>query len=228
MLRDGHEAPSKGRSSRHHDCTTNPIIRLKDWWDHRTSTLNTRSFPICPESPGDMLRGCCDFLPSFPPRFVSFAWRYLGCTRLFRSSTAECTVEAWSWSPGISGRDCPRKRQDLPSSWGISIIRLHVFSPTPAGLLTPDHYGAAAWPPDPEVQRLPHLCLSTPNSMAFGLAVYASPGSLPHHDARLASGCWSGSTGWAFHPQDSAERFQICFLHLILLSQALLGAIGAT
>ena len=28
--------------------------------------------------------------------------------------------------------------------------------------------------------------------MAFGLAVYASPGSLPHHDARLAASCWSG------------------------------------
>ena len=45
----------------------------------------------------------------------------------------------------------------LPSSWGISIVRLHVFSPTPAGLLTPDHYGAAAWPLDPQVQRLPQM-----------------------------------------------------------------------
>ena len=51
----------------------------------------------------------------------------------------------------------PRRRQDLPSSWGISIVRLHVFLPTPAGLLTPDLYGAAAWPPDPRVQRLPRL-----------------------------------------------------------------------
>ena|GEM_PF-3797363 len=48
--------------------------------------------------------------------------------------------------------------------------------------------------------------------MAFGLAVYASPGSLPHHDARLASGRWSDATGRAFHPQGSYERFQICFL----------------
>ena len=70
--------------------------------------------------------------------------------------------------------------------------------------------------------------LSTLNSMAFGLAVYASPGSLPHHDARLASSCWSGSTGRASHPQGSDERFQSCELHLIPLSQALLGAIDAT
>ena len=70
--------------------------------------------------------------------------------------------------------------------------------------------------------------LSTLNSMAFGLAVYASQGGLPHHHARLASGRWSGATGRAFHPQGSDERFQSCFLHLILLSQALLGAMGAT
>ena len=54
------------------------------------------------------------------------------------------------------------KRQDLPSSWGISIVRLHVFLPTPAGLLAPDHYGAAAWPLDPQVQRLPQLVFRRP------------------------------------------------------------------
>jgi hypothetical protein len=89
-------------------------------------------------------------------------------------------------------------------------------------------HSAAAWPLVIERQRLPRQGLSTLNSMAFGLAVYASPGSLPPHDARLASGCWSGSTGRAFHPQGSTERFQISFLHLILLSQALLGAIDVT
>jgi hypothetical protein len=49
----------------------------------------------------------------------------------------------------------PRKRQDLTSSWGISIVRLHMFLPTPAGLLAPDHYSAAAWPLVCEQQRLP-------------------------------------------------------------------------
>ena len=33
----------------------------------------------------------------------------------------------------------PRKQQDLPSSWGTSIIRLPCSKPTPAGLLAPDH-----------------------------------------------------------------------------------------
>src|SRR3954452_20659366 len=37
--------------------------------------------------------------------------------------------------------------------------------------------------------------LSGLNRTAFDLAVYASQGWLPTHHARLASGCWSGSTG---------------------------------
>jgi len=49
----------------------------------------------------------------------------------------------------------PRKWQDLASSWGISIVRLHMFLPTPAGLRAPDHYSAAAWPLVCEQQRLP-------------------------------------------------------------------------
>ena len=36
--------------------------------------------------------------------------------------------EARSWSPGGSRRDVPRKRQELPSSWGTPIVRLPMFS----------------------------------------------------------------------------------------------------
>jgi hypothetical protein len=68
------------------------------------------------------------------------------------------------------------------------------------------------------------LTISELNSMAFGLAVYASQVWLPSHYARLASGRWSGATGRAFHPQGSDERFQSYIL--ILLSQAWLGAIS--
>ena len=34
---------------------------------------------------------------AIPPHFVSFAWRYLGCTRSFRSRADECAAKAWSW-----------------------------------------------------------------------------------------------------------------------------------
>ena len=100
--------------------------------------------------------------------------------------------------------------------------------PTPAGLFAPDQFSATAWPLNPQVQRLPRLGLSALNSMAFGLAVYASQCGLLQPHARLASGFWSRSTGRDFYPQGSDERFQSCRLHLILLSQALLGAMGAT
>ena len=89
-------------------------------------------------------------------------------------------------------------------------------------------YSAATWPLVCKKQRLPRLGLSALNSMAFGLAVYASWSELPQYHAKLASSCWSGSTGRGSHPQGSDERFQICKLHLIPLSQALLGAIAST
>ena len=60
--------------------------------------------------------------------------------------------------------------------------------------------------------KAPTKGLSTLNSMAFGLAVYASQCGLPTPHARLTSGRWSGATGRAFNPQDSAERFPSCFL----------------
>ena len=116
----------------------------------------------------------------------------------------------------------------LPSSWGTTIVRLHMFQSDAGRTACTRPYSAAAWPLVIERQRLPRLGLSTLNSMASGLAVYASQCGLLQHHARLASSCWSGSTGRAFHPHGSDERFQSCGLHLIPLAQALLGAIDVT
>ena len=66
--------------------------------------------------------------------------------------------------------------------------------------------------PGMQKAKAPTKGLSELNSMAFGLAVYASWSELPQYHARLASSCWSGSTGRDFHPQGSAERFQSCNL----------------
>src|SRR5206468_7792582 len=76
----------------------------------------------------------------------------------------------------------------------------------------PDHCSAVAWPLVCGKAKAPTKGLSALNSTAFGLAVYASQCGLPTPHARLASGRWSGATGRAFHPQDSAERFPSCFL----------------
>ena len=111
----------------------------------------------------------------------------------------------------------------LPSSWGTTIVRLHMFQSDAGRTACTRPYGAAAWPLVIERQRLPRLGLSTLNSMASGLAVYASQCGLLQHHARLASSCWSGSTGRAFRPQGSIERFQSCKLHLIPPSRAFLA-----
>ena len=97
-------------------------------------------------------------------------------------------------------------------------------SSTPAGLRAPDLVRSRSVAPAMKTAKAPcDLSISELNSMAFGLAVYASQCGLLQHHARLASSCWSGSTGQAFHPHGSTERFQSCELHLILLSQACLA-----
>src|SRR5262245_22778827 len=61
-------------------------------------------------------------------------------------------------------------------------------------------------------------------------AVYASSGGSPHPDARLASGCWPDSTGWALCPTGFLRKVSSCFLHLspfprLTLAQARVGLI---
>ena len=56
------------------------------------------------------------------------------------------------------------------------------------------------------------------NRTAFDLAVYASQGWSPTHHARLASGCWSGSTGRDWLP--AGFHLKGFKLPTILLSRA--------
>src|SRR5262249_53156730 len=100
-----------------------------------------------------------------------------------------------------------RRRQDLPGSWGTPIVcsPCSVDAGRIAGTRPWRCRGAA---PGIRKARAPTKGLSTLKSMAFGLAVYASQCGLPTPHARLDSSCWSDSTGRAFHPQGSDERFQ--------------------
>ena len=63
--------------------------------------------------------------------------------------------------------------------------------------------------------------------MAFGFAVYASQCGLLQPHARLASSCWSGSTGRDPYPQGSDERFQSCKATSHSPFPSLLGAIAS-
>ena len=53
--------------------------------------------------------------------------------------------------PGI----CRGANRVLPSSWGTTIVRLHMFQSDAGRTAAPDHCGAAAWPLNAQLQRLP-------------------------------------------------------------------------
>ena len=91
-------------------------------------------------------------------------------------------------------------------------MRLRHVPATPVGSRAPDRLRRATQAPATGRTRAPALGLSRFNHMALPLAVYASPRRLPAKDARLASGCWSGSTGRASNPQGPDERFRECVL----------------
>ena len=56
--------------------------------------------------------------------------------------------------------------------------------------------------------KAPTKGLSTLNSMAFGLAVYASQCGLLQRHARLATGCWLDFAGQVYLLLNPNERFQ--------------------
>lgn len=115
-----------------------------------------------------------------------------------------------------------RRRQDLPSSWGTPIAP-SPGSSTPAGPPASDRSRRRGSAPVAETSRAPALPLSRLNPPALVLAVYASPRRSPAQDARLASGCWSGSAGRARSAGFQREVSECSTSHPPLPS--LLGAI---
>ena len=146
---------------------------------------------------------------------------------LFRSQADEWAARAWSWSPGTPAGNCrgdsrisqvpgepqcsvchvPNRRRQDCSHQTTTVRQRGPWSSKGRGSRNWVFRRSIAWLSD---------SLSTLRRGRYLL------------DARLASSCWSGSTGRGSHPQGSDERFQICKLHFIRLSQALLGAIDAT
>ena len=90
--------------------------------------------------------------------------------------------------PGRPGVVCPvspagncRGDDRISQVPGEPPLSVCACSSTPAGLLAPDHLRSSSMAPATETTKAPAMTtLSKLNSMAFGLAVYASPGLLPH------------------------------------------------
>src|SRR5262249_35126858 len=107
--------------------------------------------------------------------------------------------------PGVFGSGYPvpvlveREPQGVPSSWGTPIVPTPCSS-TPAGPTAPGHEVRRRGPRSVKDEGSPRVVLSGLDSTAWALAVYASPCPLPGRGARLASGRWPGSTGWACLP----------------------------
>jgi len=137
-----------------------------------------------------------DFLPSIPPCFVTFAWRYLSLHSLFSLPGGRVPHQGLELvTRYLQPEILLRRRQDLASSWGISIVHSHMFSRRRQdGCTRPVRCSRVA--PGMRKAKAPTKGLSTLNSMAFGLAVYASQCGSPTPHARLASGCWLGFAGW--------------------------------
>ena len=165
-----------------------------------------------------------------PSRRTSFP--SLGCTSValvvFAPRRTSAPPRPGVGNPVAPAGMLPRKRQDLPSSWGTSIVRLHMFHSDAGRTARTRPLQCSSVALGASKAKAPTKGLSTLNSMAFGLAVYASQCGLPQHHARLASGRWSGATGRDSHPQGSDERFQICFLTSRPPFPSLLGAMMPT
>jgi hypothetical protein len=103
--------------------------------------------PRGPSSPASsVLSRHCDFLPSLPPRFVSFVWWYHGSTLFFAPAAAACV----NGGPGVGYPVAPAgilpwRRQELPSSWGTSIAHLPMLFDS-GGTARPRPFGADARP----------------------------------------------------------------------------------
>jgi len=159
-----------------------------------------------------VLSGRCDFPPPVPPRSVFLRSAVPSMRSRFRSRRLS---ERAAGGPGLVGVRPARAEVRIDGDDGISQVPgeppLHLRR-----ALRPrqDHrrltglrrHSAA---PVAGTSRAPALRLSRLNPPALVLAVYASPRRSPAQDARLASGCWSGSAGRAFTRRVPTRGFRV-------------------
>ena len=169
-----------------------------------------------------------DFLTPIPPRFVSFAWWYLNVHSLSSLPGGRVRRQSLELVTRFSSRDLIEETTGPPKFLeNPNCLSAHVQS-TPAGLLAPDQYGTAAWPLVCEQQRLPRWVFR--RSIAWlsdSLSTLRRAGyptttqdSLPAAGQALPDGLPTRRV--------PTKGLKVASLHLIPLSQALLGAITST
>ncbi len=137
--------------------------------------------------------------------------RVASCPSLPRFKTH--SRRAWGFCFGVTRTDwwLRRRRQTSPGSWGT--LRRFAWVFDPGGTDTPGPIGVPTRPPLCSTTRAPdEKSLSRLHVQAFRLTVYASPGGSPHHDARLASGCWPALPGGIRTRRVPTEGFRVVVL----------------
>ena len=154
--------------------------------------------------------GCSDFLPSVPPHFVAFAWRYHACAASFVSPAGPQRLPEGQglWVPVSPFRLCvhvetagsPRFLGD--PMWTCPVLGARWDRSRQA------EYDAAMLPSaHPNDVGSHEYGFSRLNRTACPLAVYASQHGLPHDHARLASGCRPALPGGDGYPLGPNARF---------------------
>jgi len=162
--------------------------------------LPSTGFPRAGSPASSVLSGCYDFLPPLPPHFVFLRLavpreRSGFCSHRRRALRRR----AWGWSPGSPVRDGFRGNDRISHVREEPPLCLcPALRPRQDRRVWPCRHANAA--PALTTTKAPALQLSRLNHTASALAVYASQGGLPHHHARLASGCRLSSTGRACLP----------------------------
>jgi hypothetical protein len=146
-------------------------------------TINTLRFPAVPLA---SLR----FLRSAIPRATHGWFRVF---RRCRVSNDGPGVGHPVLRPGIASVETTGS----PKFLGNPNVHLHMFFDPGRTDGSSPKWNARTVPAKKRTKTPTHNPISRLNSMAFGLAVYASQCRLPKHHARLASGCRLRSAGWA-------------------------------
>jgi hypothetical protein len=160
--------------------------------------------------------GCSDSRASVPSHFVSFARRLLPRASVFVSPAKPDA----GLGPGVLGSGHPRaacrcrggdgRASQVP---GEPWCAYALFS-DPGGTAAAGRYAASAWPPHIQRRRLPARGNFGAQSHGLGTGCLRFARWVAPADARLASGCWPGSTRRESHPQGSCERFPRCVRYI--------------